>query len=261
MKKERIHYLEKVLANPVHPISVKVIGVGGNGTTMIANLARINCALLALDHMGISVTAYDFDKVSNSNIGRQLYYDQDIGQNKAKVFIGRVNRTYGFDWKYEERYFTQEDFKHDCNILISCVDKGGHRKDFDSWFKYARKLNSPVQTFDKVYYWMDMGNSRTAGQVILGSQIIEQPKSSHKTVNKLKTVVDIFPDISKRDNDEDQGPSCSTLEALNRQDLFINTGITYFASKLLWELLHNLQIPYQGIYYNGEINHEVAISV
>jgi len=134
--KQKVHYLADFLANPVHPIQVKLAGVGGNGTHMLKGLAAIHAALLSLGHMGISVIAYDDDTVSKSNVGRQLFYPSDLGKNKAEIFINRINRSYGFSWiaiPHRLKALNMTDGK--CNIFISCVDKGKTRMQFWEWMK------------------------------------------------------------------------------------------------------------------------------
>lgn len=263
--KQNVHYLADFLANPVHPIQIKLAGVGGNGTHMLKGLAAIHSALLSLGHMGLSVIAYDDDTVSKSNVGRQLFYPSDLGNNKAEIFINRINRSYGFSWiavPHRLKAFDMTDGK--CNIFISCVDKGKTRVQFWEWMKnYIIKSENHSNygnSYDRLTYWLDLGNDKTSGQVILGSAFTIQPKSNFKTVNRIPNIVEMYPDLGKNDK-EDLGPSCSTMEALNRQDLFINAMISDHALKLLWKLLHELVITYHGVFYNGVIENTIPIEL
>jgi PRTRC genetic system ThiF family protein len=70
---------------------ISVYGCGGTGSHVINGLARISHALRALGKEDIHVTAWDDDQVSHDNVGRQAFYDSDVGSNKAKVLIDRVN--------------------------------------------------------------------------------------------------------------------------------------------------------------------------
>lgn len=92
MKKKKIHYTENYLLSPHHPVSVIVIGAGGTGSQVITSLARMDRALQALGHPGLYVTVYDPDAVSESNIGRQLFSEPEIGLNKAVALVTRINR-------------------------------------------------------------------------------------------------------------------------------------------------------------------------
>ena len=52
------------------------------------------------------------------------------------------------------------------------------------------------------------------------------------------------------DNEELSGPSCSTREALLKQDLFINAVLVNNGMNLLWRLLTKFNIDYHGGYVN-----------
>lgn len=241
---KRVHYTEKYLLDPTHPITVSLIGAGGTGSQVLTSLGRINHALLALGHPGLYVSAYDNDDVSEANIGRQLFSESDIGLNKANVLITRVNRFFGTDWEcIPELYGNGQEEPE--NIIISCVDSVKSRMqiskaiDGKSGIDYQRRL-----------YWLDFGNGTNFGQVVLGTLAeIQQPKSDkYDVVSKLKTVTELF-DLSTV-NEKDSGPSCSLPEALRKQDLFINSTLSQLGCALLWKLITNGMIDCQGAYLN-----------
>ena len=47
---KKIHYTDRYLLNPHHPVTVFVIGAGGTGSQVATNLARMSIALQALGH-------------------------------------------------------------------------------------------------------------------------------------------------------------------------------------------------------------------
>lgn len=49
---KKIHFTDRYLLNPRHPVTVFVIGAGGTGSQVITNLARMSMALQALGHPG-----------------------------------------------------------------------------------------------------------------------------------------------------------------------------------------------------------------
>lgn len=97
--KTNIHFTDNYLLQPTNPVVVNVIGAGGTGSQMFAALARMNRALIALGHPGLIIFLFDDDTVSKANIGRQLFSDADLGQNKASVLVSRVNRSLGCAFK------------------------------------------------------------------------------------------------------------------------------------------------------------------
>ena len=66
----KIHFTDKYLLSPYHPVTVLVAGAGGTGSQVITNLARMSVALQALGHPGLHLTAFDPDTVTEANIGR-----------------------------------------------------------------------------------------------------------------------------------------------------------------------------------------------
>ena len=60
----KIHYTDKYLLNPYHPVTVSVIGAGGTGSQVVTGLARMSVALQALGHPGLHVTVFDPDTVT-----------------------------------------------------------------------------------------------------------------------------------------------------------------------------------------------------
>jgi PRTRC genetic system ThiF family protein len=105
--------------------------------------------------------------------------------------------------------------------------------------------------FEKFIYWLDFGNTRTTGQAILGSLDVKQPNSEKfKTVSRLPFVTELFDYTQIDDNNSE--PSCSLAEALQKQDLFINSTLAQLGCDLLWKLFRECMIEFQGIFLNLE---------
>lgn len=241
---KRVHFTHKYLLSPTHPITINLIGCGGTGSMVLSCLGRIDYSLRALGHPGLHVTAFDPDEVSEANIGRQLFSVPDEGLNKASVLITRINRFFATDWEaVPERFSDQYSY---ANITISCVDN------IKSRIEIGEILRSDANQYDDrdKLYWLDFGNSTDRGQVVLGTvQEMKQPNSEkYETVSRLRCVDEMF-DLSQL-NDEDSGPSCSLAEALEKQDLFINSTLAQHGSHLLWKLLTSAYIECQGLYLN-----------
>ena len=75
-----------------------------------------------------------------------------------------------------------------------------------------------------------------------------QPESKkYKTIDKLPTIDKEFDLKSIKDDNE---PSCSIAEAIEKQDLFINPIVSYMGLNLLWKLLKEYNIDHRGYYIN-----------
>lgn len=244
-----VHYTHAYLLAPMHKVTVDLVGVGGTGSQVLTNLARMNEALMSLNHPGLHVRAWDADIVSPANMGRQLYSPADLNQNKAIVLVTRVNRFFGYEWEAKtELYGKNSSLDNQSNILITCVDTAAMRIKISQLRRHI-KTHSPV---NEPYYWLDIGNLQKTGQCILGTlQDISQPKSEHRRKFVLPDIIKKFPQL-KKIKEEDQGPSCSLAEALQKQDLFINSTLAQFGCNLLWKLFKEGMIKYHGCYVNLE---------
>ena len=249
------HFLHQSLIAPNNPISVNLIGAGGTGSNMLMALAKMNFSLIALGAPGLHVTLFDDDVVTEPTVGRQLFAECELGLPKAVALINRVNRFWGLNWKAVTEKFQPETLDYlpndgKASIYISCVDSVGAR------FGIADALHTFVRIADydrdKPRYWMDLGNSRFTGQAILSTiGDLRQPKSDkYKTVAILPMVTDEFREMLNEADTGDDTPSCSTAEALLKQDLFINPAVANLGASLLWQLLHERVIQVRGFFHN-----------
>lgn len=184
-----------------------------------------------------------------ANIGRQLFSPADLGLNKAVVLTTRINQFFGLNWKANNKKFKAA--LPGSNITISCIDTAAGRIDISG---ALQKVNAKekVEPYDKKYYWLDIGNLTKTGQVVLGTlQSIEQPKKNKEYIPQLPTVTRLFPQLSKI-KETDQGPSCSLAEALNKQDLYINSIMAQFGCNMIWKLFRDGMIKHHGCYVNLE---------
>ena len=124
---KKIHYTDRYLLNPYHPVTVFVIGAGGTGSQVATGLARMSVALQALGHPGLHVTVFDPDTVTEANIGRQLFSGSELGLNKATALVTRINRFFGFSWEAKgQRYPLKASADREepalANIIVTCTD-------------------------------------------------------------------------------------------------------------------------------------------
>ncbi len=241
-----MHYTHSYIKNPVHKITVELVGLGGTGSQVLTSLARMNEALMGLNHPGLHVRAWDDDVVSESNMGRQLFSPADLNINKAMVLVTRINRFFGYEWEARTEQYTG---KTTGNIIITCVDSAKARLTIGKKLKHLKQANQPT---DDAYYWLDLGNLQKTGQCVLGTLRPSTPPANDKKGKAtLKNVVQLFPQL-KRIKEAMQGPSCSLAEALEKQDLFINSTLAQFGCNLLWKLIREGMIKYHGCYVNLE---------
>jgi len=263
--KTKMHFADNYLINPTNPVTVNLIGAGGTGSQMLTALARMNHSLLALGHTGLQVNLYDNDVVTTANQGRQLFADCEVGLNKAVALINRTNRFFGTNWKAVPKPFTSEGInglpeRGRANMYITCVDTAAARFDIAEALENLSD-NSRAQR-DKPLYWLDLGNSKNTGQAILAKiSYTKQPSSErYEPVAELPFVTKEFKAALEAQDDSNE-PSCSLAEALEKQDLFINSTLANMAASLLWNLFREGMTDTRGFFLNLKNFNSTSIKV
>jgi PRTRC genetic system ThiF family protein len=220
------------------PLTVAVAGVGGTGTEIVSGLVNLHHALVAFGYGGIRVSAFDPDTVAPANIVRQRYMQADLGRPKATTLINRVNLACGFDWLAFDRAFDGDTARETWDLVISCVDTRAARK--------SLRKAAFADGFRVWKYWLDIGNDETTGQAILGT-----PRNRKKSVlHMLPCATELHPELMDTRLPQDDRPSCSAIEALAKQDLFVNKRAALAGLDLLWGLFHERSLRHHGVYFD-----------
>jgi len=221
------------------PVRVLVVGCGGNGSAIVAGLPYLHQAMLVHGHRGgLDVTLMDGDTVSATNCIRQPFSHAEIGHSKAVVLVSRMNLFWGLNWHAVPEYFSAQTCVDRVDILIGCVDNRAARK------VIAEKVTGRRST---VSYWLDLGNHSSGGQFVLG-----QPWNwrNKRSAVRLRTAAELFPELIEPDLDSDGQPSCSAVEALERQEPFVNPTLANHALALLARLFRHGALACHGAFVN-----------
>jgi PRTRC genetic system ThiF family protein len=106
-------------------------------------------------------------------------------------------------------------------------------------------------------FWLDIGNDETTGQAILGT-----PRNRKKGVlHQLPCATELHPELMDATLPEDDRPSCSAIEALQKQDLFVNKRAALAGLDLLWELFHERRLRHHGVYFDLRSRVESPLAV
>lgn len=217
-------------------IRVVVIGCGGNGSVIAMGLPYIHQALLLAGHPGgLDVILIDGDLVSPSNCIRQPFCQAEIGLSKATVLVSRINLFWGLQWKAIPENVSNSHRVGEADLVISCVDTRSARGE----------IQNLVGGDAGVTYWLDLGNGSDGGQFVLG-----QPQNRRNTrrAARIRTAVELFPEIVDSTRGDDDAPSCSALEALDRQEAFLNQTLASHALALLAHLFRYGQLTAHGAF-------------
>ena len=239
-------YKVNYLPNPNHAITVDVVGAGGTGSFLVSRLARLNHALLQMNHPGLHVSVYDDDKVEAHNVGRQNFYGTDVNDYKSMNIVEKCNVAYGTNW---EAYRTKHDGVVKSNVLFCCVDNVAFRKLIRNRGKIKIKGGS---LYKQGFYLFDCGNGKDFGQVVV----------SELFGKALKDTIDLFPKMMSQDTEEIQRTrGCSYAEKLEEQSLFINDFIAAEACDLFFTMLTSSTIEHQGVVINQKTLRKQPIKI
>jgi len=236
----------------IHPellqgqVRVLVVGCGGTGSAVVAGLPYLHQSLVAHGHPGgLHVTVVDGDTISPVNCIRQPFARSEVGLNKAIVLVNRLNLFWGLKWEAVPAYlhpgaFISRSYSGDdlrAHIVVGCVDTRAARA----------TIRDAVGKWSRVQYWLDLGNDAESGQFILGEPLNERNRRSKL---RLRSAVELYPEICDPSLDNDAEPSCSAVEALERQSPFVNATLAQHALALLARLLRYGEISYHGGFIN-----------
>ncbi len=229
-------------------VNVLVVGCGGNGSAIAGGLPYLHQALVAAGHPGgLHVTLMDGDTVSATNCVRQPFSVSEIGLHKSVVLANRLNAFWGLDWTGIPTFLTQMDSLDDCDILIGAVDN-----------RATRCLIAEKTAQSRLFYWLDLGNHADGGQFVLGQPLNQR---NRRKADRLRTVAELYPEITDGNRDAADGPSCSAVEALDRQEPFVNQTLAYSALGLLARLFRHGQVVYQGAFYSQRSGRSAGLTL
>jgi PRTRC genetic system ThiF family protein len=252
------HIVDNELLQPANPVSVNLIGAGVTGSHVLSALMMLNFMLTELGHPGLNVRLFDDDLIEKKNRLRMLFTDAEVGLHKSVVLINRINRAFGLNWKAVPEKYCPEGLKQSpelgmATITITTVDSVDARFGVAEILTQTRKSSGYRR--DRPKYWLDFGNSRDSGQVILSTVgEIKQPESKKfDTRPLLRMVTDEFPDLLKAGEARDKGHNCSTASALEEQDLYnlyINASLAYQGTEILKKMFREGILFDRGFFHN-----------
>jgi PRTRC genetic system ThiF family protein len=225
------------------PVRVLVVGCGGSGSAILSGLPYLHQAMVVAGHPGgLHVTVMDGDIISPANCIRQPFCAAEIGLAKTVVMVSRINLFWGLNWTAIAENLTSNTVISNFDIVIGCVDT-----------RAARQLIHTKVTGwrSRVAYWLDLGNSANSGQFVLGQPLNAR---NRRSLTRLRTAAELFPEIADASLDDDGAPSCSAMEALERQEPFVNQVLAFHALALLTQLFRYGRIAHHGAFVNAREN-------
>ena len=226
--------------------SIALCGCGGTGSWLAPHIARLVRVILDKTGRRVPVVFCDPDVVETRNCYRQNFGFAEVGWNKAEALAFRLNAAWGLD--IEAFTGPVKDLPYRRNrIFVGCVDKAEGRR------QIAGKL-------DSASWWLDCGNSRDCGQVLLGRKELQRGEKPlalagyctwlpSPTVQHPELLVD---EAATDDLDDTVGLSCVDLALRDAQSLSINARIAAEAADFLFRLLLTGSLRRYAAYINTQ---------
>lgn len=225
------------------PITIYLVGCGGTGSFMALHIGRL---LRTLGDGGQKARAVfiDHDRVELKNIGRQLFCDAELNQNKAQALAFRYGAAWGNEItaipsRFQASIVTHSEQRADdaLHVIVGCVDNAAARREIARALAWNKPKRPPS------VWWLDCGNHSDAGQVLLGTATNKRQLAgafpSATICQSLPAPSLQRPEIFKPRPEETNGHrlSCAELAAANLQSQNINSRIAAEASDFLTRLL------------------------
>jgi len=193
----------------------------------------------------------DPDTVEEKNIGRQLFSYGDLGQNKARVLAARFNAALGLSISAIDQPFDAVNHvTHPrSTLLIGAVDNERARSEL------ASAENA---------LWLDAGNHRNSGQVIIGDlsdreMMLQHIDGKDSVYTHLPNAALLFPQLLEPEMPlesgqemRDTGLSCAELVAMGEQGLFVNDLVASVAAQYVWRILYRQPISTFASFTDGD---------
>lgn len=216
-----------------------VVGMGGTGSWLSASVVRLARTLMKA---GKPVRVYfvDHDIVEEANVLRQCFCDKEVGLFKAKTLAIRYSIAWGMEITAITEHFHQNMVKagyRTLSIVIGCVDNAAARQSLSQ----VLKCNEYTHRSAPSIWYLDCGNSKISGQILLGSSLSQDPKTyvfgelgpiqlPSPTIQHPELTVPLPEEL------EDNTLSCEQLALLNAQSLSINQQVASHATDYLIQL-------------------------
>ena len=227
----------KLLLPSSNSITLALVGCGGTGSWLATGVVRVARLLIEKFNKAVTLFFIDPDRVEEKNVYRQNFCLAEVGHNKAEALAWR----YSAAWAVEIAAIAQP-FKAgllrngDLAVVIGCVDNAAARQ----------SIRDDVQHSTRTW-WLDCGNHKAAGQVVVGSGgTARKPFELPGFCSWLPLPSERHPDLLEprlEENIDTSRMSCADMAMIDSQGLAINQRIAAEATDYLVRMLltHDLQ--------------------
>jgi PRTRC genetic system ThiF family protein len=212
--------------------TIAVVGCGGTGAQVARLIARMIFDMHRRNMQSIpNLLLIDPDIIEPKNIGRQLFSHAEVGEYKAVAVMRRLNAALGITCDAIPAAVEPAMLYH-AKIIVGCVDNHLARR-------VIHERAESQDFYGTTRVWIDAGNHRDSGQVIIGSSRKPCKPDERNAYAHLPLPSCVFPSLLEPDPaPETNGLSCAELLELGEQDLLINDWMGIVAAQYVRQLLY-----------------------
>lgn len=236
-----------------------VVGAGGTGSFVVPAIARLIYELKQQQNKSAEMLIVDPDVVENGNIPRSNFCFAEVGRYKAQTLAERVSTAWGIEISFSSEKFDSE--KHlkssssdyrSLAIIVGCVDNHIARREMHRALDEFRSYGDASRI-----WWIDGGNGKTSGQVLLGSTTKplkpEQYFTGTSICRALPSPSLQHPDLLEPERIEAKSDaSCPERVRLGEQGLIVNQRVAIEIAEMLSALLLTRTLKRFAVYFDLE---------
>jgi PRTRC genetic system ThiF family protein len=239
----------RLMLPAVERVSLTLVGCGGTGSWLAPSVARVGRLIMERLGREVVISFVDGDQVEEKNCFRQNFCRAEVGRNKAEALAFR----YGLAWGVEiSAHATRvEEFRRlggsdELLVYVGCVDNAAARREIRMRVKDGSRS-----------WWLDCGNEKSSGQVLLGGGgkkpkdafVFEGlctwlPLPSEQAPDLLEGKASVSIETAAMTSTErglssptERGLSCADLAMVDSQGMAINQRVAAEATDYLVRML------------------------
>lgn len=239
------------------------VGAGGTGSFTALAIARL---MYELKESGkaAELLIVDPDRVESSNIPRSNFCAAEIGSFKAQSLAKRITLAWGLECHYANELFDADvhlkqssgDYRA-LTVIAGCVDNHRARRKIH---RAVEKLQGYQSNDAPNIWWIDAGNGKSSGQVLIGSTTKRVKPENHfigsSICRSLPAPSLLHPDLleseKKSKSAELERLSCPDRIRRGEQSLNINQRVAVEIAEMLAEMFLTRSLKRFATYFDLE---------
>ncbi|HMQ05639.1 MAG TPA: ThiF family adenylyltransferase [Pyrinomonadaceae bacterium] len=236
-----------------------VVGAGGTGSFVVPAIARLIYELRQQQNKSAEMLIVDPDVLERGNIPRSNFCFAEVGRYKAQTLAGRVSTAWGIETSFScERFDAEKHLKSSTSdyrgltIIVGCVDNYLARRAIHRALDEFRSYGESSRV-----WWIDGGNGRTSGQVLLGSTTKTLKPDQYFTGTSICRALPApslqHPDLLQSEETEAKSEaSCPERVRLGEQGLNVNQRVAVEMAEMLSSMLLTRTLKRFAVYFDLE---------